>query len=126
MDEETTQTTAGASGISADERQWGMIAHLSALAGLIVPFGHLLGPLIIWMVKKDTMPFVDDQGKEALNFQITLSIALFVCFLLIFVAIGIVLMPLVGLAGLILAVIAGIKANEGVAYRYPFTLRLIK
>lgn len=126
MDEETTQTTAGASGISADERQWGMIAHLSALAGLIVPFGHLLGPLIIWLVKKDTMPFVDDQGKEALNFQITLSIALFVCFLLIFVAIGIVLMPLVGLAGLILAVIAGIKANEGVAYRYPFTLRLIK
>ncbi len=126
MDEETTQTTAGASGISADERQWGMIAHLSALAGLIVPFGHLLGPLIVWLVKKDTMPFVDDQGKEALNFQITLSIALFVCFLLIFVAIGIVLMPLVGLAGLILAVIAGIKANEGVAYRYPFTLRLIK
>ena len=120
------QTTAGTSGISADERQWGMIAHLSALAGLIVPFGHLLGPLIVWLVKKHTMPFVDDQGKEALNFQITLSIALFVCFLLIFVAIGIVLMPLVGLAGLILAVIAGIKANEGVAYRYPFTLRLIK
>lgn len=123
MDE---QTGAGASGISADERQWGMIAHLSALVGLIIPFGHVLGPLIVWLVKKDTMPFVDDQGKEALNFQITLSIALFVCGLLIFVVIGIVLMPLVGLAGLILAVIAGIKANEGVAYRYPFTLRLIK
>ncbi|MBS0214665.1 MAG: DUF4870 domain-containing protein [Proteobacteria bacterium] len=123
MDE---QTTAGASGISADERQWGMIAHLSALAGLIVPFGHVLGPLIVWLVKKDTMPFVDDQGKEALNFQITLSIALFITGLLIFVVIGMLLMPLVGLAGLILTVIAGIKANEGVAYRYPFTLRLIK
>ncbi|MBS0218945.1 MAG: DUF4870 domain-containing protein [Proteobacteria bacterium] len=123
MDE---QTTTGTSGISADERQWGMIAHLSALAGLIVPFGHVLGPLIVWLVKKDTMPFVDDQGKEALNFQITLSIALFITGLLIFVVIGMLLMPLVGLAGLILTVIAGIKANEGVAYRYPFTLRLIK
>ncbi|PNS09531.1 DUF4870 domain-containing protein [Solilutibacter silvestris] len=123
MDE---QTSVGPSGISADERQWAMIAHLSALSGLIIPLGHILGPLIVWLMKKDGMPFVDDQGKEALNFQITLSIALFVCGLLIFVIIGIVLMPLVGLAGLILAVIAGIKANEGVAYRYPFTLRLIK
>lgn len=122
MDEQIS----GASGISADERQWAMIAHLSALSGLIIPFGHILGPLIVWMMKKDAMPFVDDQGKEALNFQITLSIALFVCGLLIFVVIGILLMPLVGLAGLILAIIAGIKSNEGVAYRYPFTLRLIK
>jgi hypothetical protein len=118
-------TSASASGISADERQWAMFAHLSALIGFIIPFGNLLGPLIIWLMKKETMPFVDQQGKEALNFQITVTIAMVVSAILIIVVIGFVLMFVIGLAALILTIMAGIKANEGVAYRYPFTLRLI-
>jgi len=118
-------TASSASGISADERQWAMFAHLSALIGFILPFGNLIGPLIIWLMKKETMPFVDQQGKEALNFQITVTIAMMVSAILIIVVIGFVLMFIIGLAALILTIMAGIKANEGVAYRYPFTLRLI-
>jgi hypothetical protein len=111
---------------SPESRQWGMFAHLSALIGFVIPFGNILGPLIIWQMKKNEMPFVDDQGKEALNFQITIFIAMVVCIVLTFVLIGLLLIPIVGLAWLIFSIIAGIKANEGVAYRYPMTLRLIK
>lgn len=111
---------------SAEERQWGLFAHLSALIGLVIPFGSIVGPLIVWQMKKAEMPFVDDQGKEALNFQITVFLALVVCIVLSFVLIGLLLLPIVGLAALVFTIIAGIKANEGVAYRYPFTLRLIK
>jgi uncharacterized protein len=118
--------TSGGSAVSADERQWGMFAHLSALLGFVVPFGNLLGPLIIWQIKKNEMAFVTDQGKEALNFQITVSIAVFVCILLMAVFIGFLLLPVVGIAALVFTVIAGIKANNGERYRYPFALRLIK
>ena len=111
---------------SAEERQWGLFAHLSSLAGLVIPLGNVIGPLIIWQVKKDTMPFVVDQGKEALNFNITIAIAAIISFMLIFVVIGFVLMPLVGLVWLIFTILGAIKANNGEAYRYPFTLRLIK
>jgi uncharacterized Tic20 family protein len=111
---------------SAEEKQWGMFAHLSALIGFIIPFGNVIGPLVIWQMKKAEMPFVDDQGKEALNFQITALIAIVVCFVLMFVLIGMLLLPIVGLAVLILTIIGGIKANNGEAYRYPFALRLIK
>jgi uncharacterized protein len=116
----------GGSAVSADERQWGMFAHLSALLGFVVPFGNLLGPLIIWQIKKNEMEFVADQGKEALNFQITVAIAVFVCILLMIVFIGFLLLPVVGIAALVFTVIAGIKANNGERYRYPFALRLIK
>jgi len=113
-------------GVSPESRQWGMFAHLAALAGFIIPFGNLIGPLIIWQMKKDEMPFVADQGKESLNFQITVTIAAIVCFVLMVVLIGALLLPLVGLAALVFVVIAAVKANQGEAYRYPVTLRLIK
>jgi uncharacterized Tic20 family protein len=115
-----------AEGISAEERQWGMFAHLATLVGLIIPLGSILGPLVVWLVKKDTMPFVDDQGKEAVNFQITIAIAGIVAGLLVFVLIGFLLLPVIGIAWLVLSVLAGIKANEGQYYRYPFAIRLLK
>ncbi len=90
----------------------------------IIPFGNVIGPLIVWQMKKD-MPFVDDQGKEALNFQITVSIAVFICFPLMFVLIGLLLLPLVLLGALVMTIIAGLKANNGETYRYPLALRLI-
>jgi len=111
---------------SAEEKQWALFAHLSALAGFIIPFGSIIGPLIIWLIKKDTMPFVDDQGKEALNFQITAAIAFVGCLALMIVLIGFLLIWVVAIADLVLIILAAIKANEGVAYRYPFTLRLVK
>ncbi|MHB8911467.1 MAG: DUF4870 domain-containing protein [Lysobacter sp.] len=125
-------------GVSSEERQWAMFAHLSALVGGILTsgwagsLGCFIGPLIIWMVKKDTMPFVDDQGKEALNFNITVGLIFLALLLLSIVTLGIgliIAIPgwiIVGIAWLVLTIIAAIKANEGVAYRYPLTLRLIK
>jgi len=126
------------SGPSSEERQWAMFAHLSALVGGILTsgwagsIGTFIGPLIIWLVKKDTMPFVDDQGKEALNFNITVGLIFLALLLLSIVTLGIgliIAIPgwiIVGIAWLVLTIIAAIKANEGVAYRYPLTLRLIK
>lgn len=114
-----------ANGISAEERQWAMFAHLAALAGLVIPFGNIIGPLVVWLIKREAMPFVADQGKEAVNFQITVAIAAIVSMILIVVVIGFVLLFVIGVAALILTIIAALKANEGVAYRYPFTLRLI-
>ncbi len=111
---------------SSEQRQWAMFAHLSALIGLIVPFGNVLGPLVIWLVQKDKMAFVDDQGKEALNFQITVFGAALVSMLAMLILIGFLLIVVVGLGALVFTIIAAIKANEGVAYRYPLTIRLIK
>ena len=122
----------------AEERQWAMFAHLSALLGAILTgalgggWGCFIGPLVIWLIKKDTMPFVNDQGKEALNFNITVAIAFVVLFLLSVMTFGIglvIAIPLwfiIGIAWLVFTIIAAIKANEGVTYRYPFTLRLNK
>src|SRR5690349_6611641 len=111
---------------SNDERTWGLLAHLSALSGFVVPFGSVIGPLIIWQVKKNEMPFVDDQGKEALNFQITMAIAAIICIVLMLVLIGLLLIWIVGAVDLIFIVVAAISANNGQAYRYPFNLRLVK
>lgn len=102
-----------------------MLAHISALSGFIIPFGSILGPLIIWLIKRDEMSFVNDQAKEALNFNISMTIYAIVAGVLIFVAIGIVLLPVVLISWLVLTIMAAVKANEGVAYRYPLTLRLV-
>jgi uncharacterized protein len=110
---------------SNDQRQWGMFAHLAALAGFLIPFGNLIGPLVIWQMKKNEMPFVDDQGKEALNFQITVTLALFISVLLMVIVIGFLLLPIIGIGALILTIIGAIRANNGERYRYPFALRLI-
>ncbi|RRN56581.1 DUF4870 domain-containing protein [Pseudoxanthomonas sp. SGNA-20] len=112
--------------VSADERLWGLFAHLSTFIGLVIPLGSLLGPLVVWLIKKDTMPFVNDQGKEALNFNITVLIAAVVSGVLTLVLIGFLLLMVVALGWIVLSIIAAMAANRGEAYRYPFTLRLVK
>jgi uncharacterized Tic20 family protein len=109
-----------------DERLWAMFAHLSAFLGHFIPFGNIIGPLVIWMIKKDTSPLIDDQGKESTNAQISLSIYLIVSGILCWILIGFLLLPVVYVTGVILVIIAAVKANEGVRYRYPFIIRLIK
>ena len=104
-----------------------MLAHLSALAGLVgVPFGNIIGPLIIWLIKKNEMPFVDDQGKEALNFQITMTVIFLIGIPLCFILIGVPIVILTYIADFVLTIVAAVKANDGVAYRYPLTWRLIR
>lgn len=103
-----------------DARLWAMLAHLAGLAMFVLPaFGAVIGPLVVWLIKKEEHPFVDDQGKESVNFQITMLIYLFVAGLTTLICIGFVLAPAVLLADLIFLIIAAIKANEGEYYRYP-------
>ena len=103
-----------------DARTMGMLAHLLAL-----PLGFV-GPLIIWLMKKDEHPFVDDQGKEALNFQILLLICYIVSYILIMVVVGCITTPLLLIAHVVLCIMAAMAANKGEWYRYPFNMRLIK
>ena len=110
-----------------DERTWGMLCHIAAFALFLIPMlGCVLGPLIVWLIKRDQSEFVADQGKEALNFNISFLLASLVCGALVFVLIGILLGVALFFYWLAMTIIAGIKASEGVRYRYPFTLRLIK
>jgi uncharacterized protein len=111
--------------LSSDEKNMAMLGHLSALSGIIIPFGNIVAPLVIWQVKKADMPFAAEQAKEALNFNITLSIAGIVAAVLMLVLIGFLLLPIIGIAWLVLTILAGINASKGENYRYPFTLRLV-
>jgi len=103
-----------------DERTMAMLCHLLAI---VLGF---IGPLIIWLIKKDESKFVDDQGKEALNFQLTMLIALVASGLSMCIVIGFVLFPAVAIFDLVFCIIAAIKANNGEAYRYPLNIRMIK
>lgn len=112
--------------VPKDARMWAMWCHLGGLAGYLgIPFGNIVVPAVIWTLKRDSHPFVDQQGKEALNFHISMTIYMFIAGLLILVVVGILLLPLLMLAGLVLSIVAGIKANDGIPYRYPFTIRLL-
>lgn len=99
------------------------MAMLIYILGIITGF---IGPLIIWLIKKNDSPFINDQGKEVLNFQITAIIAYFVAFLSIFILIGIVLVPAVIICYLVFLILGAVKVSKGQAYRFPFALRLLK
>ncbi len=112
--------------ISPEEQKWGMIMHLAALVGLLLPLGLVLGPLLVWFLKRNDSPFLYAQGKKAVNFQLTILIIAFVMVLL-----SIMIRPLIsvafmaGLAGLVFAVIAGVSTNKGKDYNYPFSFNFI-
>jgi uncharacterized Tic20 family protein len=108
-----------------NDNNWAMICHLSALA-MFIPLGNVIGPLVVWLLKKDEMPMVDREGKESLNFQITVSIFAFGAWILSFILIGIPLLVLIGIANLVFIVLASLEASKGRPYSYPFNLRLIK
>lgn len=112
--------------VDKEQRTWAMLCHLSALAGFIIPMGSIIGPLIVWLVKKDEMPLVAEHGRKSLNFQITMLIAYIVCFILMFAVIGVILLPIVAIFSFIMVVIGAIKTNDGKEFNYPFSLNLIK
>lgn len=114
-------------GVTEEEKKWALGAHLSAFAAFLLPsFGQIIGPLIVWLVKRDQSAFVEDQAKEALNFQITMTIAFVVSAVLTVVLIGLPMMIAVGVAWLVFTIKAALRASEGEAYRYPFTIRFVK
>jgi uncharacterized protein len=125
-------------------RTWTMLVHLAALATFIIPFGLVLGPLIMWLIKKNELPEVDQHGKEALNFQLTIAIITIILTIIMVSSLGFgffwrnplymitggfglgLILALVNILAVILAVIAGIKANNGEFYRYPFSIKFIR
>jgi len=112
---------------SADEKQartWGMFCHLAAFAGLILPsFGQIIGPLVVWLIKKDEYPFVDAQGKKSLNFQISMTIYGVVAFLLCFILIGLFLLPALAIVDIICVIIASVKTSNGEEFNYPLSIK---
>jgi uncharacterized Tic20 family protein len=111
---------AGQGQVSKDAKTMALLCHLLAI------FTGFLGPLILWLLKKEDDPFIDEHGKEALNFQITMLIAGFAGGLLMCVGIGIIVLIAVPIINLIFCIIATIKANSGELYRYPIAIRLVK
>lgn len=131
---DTMETTGGPAvpqagttpAVNRDQNMWAMFCHLGALLGLFIPPLNIIVPLVIWLIKKDEYPLVADQGKESLNFQISITIYAIISAILIIVLIGILMLVAIGIFTLVMCIVAMIKANEGVAYRYPLTIRLIK
>ncbi len=124
----TNTATSAVTVTSADRtaRNWAVAAHLSGLSLYLgIPFGNILGPLVIWLIKKDESPYAEDQAKEALNFQLSLTIYGIAAALLAFVFIGFLLIPVIFVLHIVLTVVATVKTSEGKAYRYPLTIRLI-
>lgn len=120
--EATATPTPPSGGPAQEDKTLALLTHLS---GIILSF---IVPLVIWLTNKDKADkgWLNDQAKEALNFQITIAIAYAICMVLAVIIIGGLLAPVVWLVNLIFCILGGMKANEGVAYRYPFAIRLIK
>ena len=112
---------------SKSERQWAMGCHLVALSGYLIPIASIIAPLILWLMKREDGVFVDEQGGESLNFQITI---------LIYAVMSVMLIPVLGLCVLLVGAVvvfdfvcirvAAVKASEGTAFRYPACIRFIK
>ena len=134
---QTTPQGAAIDQREKDSRLWATLCHLSALAGFVtlggswffaplVGLGFFLGPLVVWLLKRHDVPFVDEQGKEAVNFQLTMFITFVIAAVLLIALIGFVLLPALAILDVVLLIIAAVKANDGEHYRYPFAIRFIK
>ncbi len=119
--------TAEATALSDKEaRKWAMLCHLSALVGLLGNgIGFFIGPLVVWLIKREDDPLIEEQGKEAVNFQLTMFLAMFISLLLAFVLIGIPLLIVFGLMMVINPIIAAVKTSNGERYRYPISIRFL-
>lgn len=110
-----------------DARTWATVCHLSALLALVgVPLGNILGPLVIWLIKRNDHSFVDDQGKEAINFQISMTLYGIIAGVLVFFLVGFFLLVAIAIVDLVFVIMAAIKANDGETYRYPLSIRIIQ
>ena len=111
---------------SKDERTWAMLCHFSTYTGFIFPFGNIIVPLIIWLSKREDLPLVEDQGREVLNFQISMTIYFIISGILCIILIGIPILIGLIIFDFIITIVAAISANDGKYYRYPINLKLIK
>lgn len=104
-----------------------LFVHLSAFSIFVgIPFGWIIGPLVIWLIFRDRSAFIDEHGKEALNFQISYTIYSMISLILCLILIGFLLLAAIGILWFIFVIIATVRASNGEGYRYPFTIRFIK
>ncbi|MBN1918608.1 MAG: DUF4870 domain-containing protein [Verrucomicrobia bacterium] len=103
-----------------------MLCHLAAFAGNAIPLGHIIGPLVVWQLKKNDYPLTDDQGKQSLNFQISMTIYFLLCLPLALIVVGIPLILAIWVLDIVFTIMAAIRANNGEAYRYPLAIQFIK
>jgi uncharacterized Tic20 family protein len=108
-----------------EARTWGMFCHLGAFAGYIIPFGNIFAPLVIWLVKRDESPLVAEQGKESINFQLTMTLYAIIAGILVIVLIGFLLLFALMVFDVIMVIVATVRVNAGEKYRYPLNIRFI-
>jgi uncharacterized Tic20 family protein len=141
MDQDSQQRAAGPRGmlpvesgpglgdapeLTKDAKMWAMFCHLAGFARFVpVPFAGIIAPVIVWQVKKDEHPFVDYNGKQAVNFQISVAIYFLVAVLLCLVIVGFFLVTAVAIFNIVFLIIAAVKANNGEHYEYPLSIRFI-
>jgi uncharacterized protein len=124
---ETTYPTPPPLPALTNVRTWAALCHASALLGVFLHFpGHLIGPLIVWLVKRGDAPEIDAHGKEALNFQISMLIYNIVAVVFCLILIGFVFLAILWVLNAVLVIIAAIEASDGKFYRYPMTIRFIQ
>jgi uncharacterized Tic20 family protein len=117
---------AGAGMVDPQVRNTAVAAHLSTFAGLVVPFGSVIGPLAVWLTRRDRDPFIDQAGREALNSGISIAVYGLVVLVASLMLVGIPLLIVGVIAWVVLASLAAVKASQGQAYRYPLTMRLVR
>jgi uncharacterized Tic20 family protein len=124
--EDSTTEGTGPAAVDQQVRNTAVAAHLSTFAGLVVPFGSVIGPLAVWLTRRDRDPFIDDTGREALNFGISIAIYGSLMLVAALMLVGIPLLIAGVIAWVALASLAAVKASQGQSYRYPLTLRLVR
>jgi uncharacterized Tic20 family protein len=107
------------------ERQWAMLVHVSLLAGLAVPLAGFVLPIVLWQMKKEEMPGLDGHGRVVVNWMISSLIYWVVCVALAFLFVGIPLLVVLGVLSIVFPIIGGLKANDGVLWRYPLSIRFL-
>lgn len=108
-------------------RDWAVFCHLSALVGFLgLPFGCLIGPLLVWLIKRDEYPFLDDQGREAVNWQLSLLVYQLCALLLCCFLIGLAILPLLKVVNFVFILVAAVSAGKGQGYRYPLAIRFFR
>jgi uncharacterized Tic20 family protein len=125
VEEVDSESQRGHEDVTDEEQTLAVLTHASAFLGLVVPFGNIFAPLLVWLIKRDESDFLDATGKEAVNFQITWTLLFLVSLLTLLIGIGLLLVPIVGLAWAILVVVATIRASEREVYDYPLTFDFV-
>jgi len=112
---------------STNVRTWNILCHASALLGVFLHFpGHLLGPLIVWLAKRDDSPEIDAHGKESVNFQISMLIYNGIAVVFCLVLVGFAFLAVLWVLNAVFVIVASIQASDGKFYRYPMTIRFIE